>query len=163
MFIESLQLLFLVIYCTGPHTRTKSTLSLSLKGIIIVSNVTVESIKDTSCTQSKLCLFRGYQTVVDGSCICKRAHYAKIRYQITFHALFLHKKPPLVKKKITPHDLLKISKSSFKNFDWNILNDFIKSPNVEILFWLWLTTILIILTMYVLKKNNYQFLTTEYM
>lgn len=99
MFIEALQLLFLFTYCSGPHTRTKSTFSLSLKGIIIVSNVTVESIKDTSCTQTKLCLFRGYQTVVDGSCVCKRAHYAKMRYQITFNALFLQKTPIRKNKK----------------------------------------------------------------
>lgn len=130
MFIEALQLLFLFTYCSGPHTRTKSTFSLSLKGIIIVAIVTVKSIKDTWCTQTKLCFFRGYQTVVDGSCVCKRAHYAKMRYQIAFHELFLQKTPT----RITSHDLLKISKSSLKHFDWNILNDFIKSPNVEIFF-----------------------------
>lgn len=103
MFIEALQLLFLFMHCSGPHTRTKSTFSLSLKGIIIVSNVTVESIKDTSCTQTKLCLFRGYQTVVDGSCVCKRAHYAKMRYQITFNALFLQKTPIRKNKKKKIH------------------------------------------------------------
>lgn len=157
MFIEALQLLFLFMHCSGPHTRTKSTFSLSLKGIIIVSNVTVESIKDTSCTQTKLCLFRGYQTVVDGSCVCKRAHYAKMRYQITFNALFLQKTPIRKnKKKITSDDLLKISKSSLKNFYWNILNDFFKSPNVEMFFWTVVNYDFYNLNNVYLKKNNYQ-------
>lgn len=144
MFIEALQLLFLFMHCSGPHTRTKSTFSLSLKGIIIVSNVTVESIKDTSCTQTKLCLFRGYQTVVDGSCVCKRAHYAKMRYQITFNALFLQKTPirKNKKKKNTSHDLLKISKSSLKNF-------YFKAQTLRCFFGLLLTTTFIILTMYI--------------
>lgn len=156
MFIEALQLLFLFTYCSGPHTRTKSTFSLSLKGIIIVSNVTVESIKDTSCTQTKLCLFRGYQTVVDGSCVCKRAHYAKMRYQITFNALFLQKTPIRKNKKKYIAWLIENQQIKLEHFLLNILNDFFKSPNVEMFFWTVVNYDFYNLNNVYLKKNNYQ-------
>lgn len=165
MFIEALQLLFLFMYCSGPHTRTKSTFSLSLKGIIIVSNVTVESIKDTSCTQTKLCLFRGYQTVVDGSCVCKRAHYAKMRYQITFNALFLQKTPIRKKKKknyiawLIENQQIKLEQFLLKHFKWF----FSKAQTLRCFFLLLLTTTFIILTMYIWRRIITSVLTTEYM
>lgn len=164
MFIEALQLLFLFMYCTGPHTRTKSTFSLSLKGIIIVSNVTVESIKDTSCTQTKLCLFRGYQTVVDGSCVCKRAHYAKMRYQIKFNTLFLQKKPIRKnKKKLHRMTYWKSANQAWKFFIETFQMIFSKAQTLRCFFLLLLTTTFIILTMYIWRRIITSVLTTEYM
>lgn len=158
MFIEALQLLFLFMYCTGPHTKTKSTFSLSLKGIIIVSNVTVESIKDTSCMQTKLCLFRGYQTVVDGSCVCKRAHYAKMRYQITFNALFLQKTPIRKTRKnnyiawLIENQQIKLEKILLKHFKWF----FQKPKRWDVFFFTVVNYDFYNLNNIYLKKNNYQ-------